>query len=129
MREEGAVSLWVGHADSEEALDAYLLTRYSEDGDLIPSPFASDFGTGYYDEDFREGQYYETPSRSIPELLRGFSYDDVIVPKFVQLLGELLSEEVNAVVCLYNFHHEGRLEPATGGGAVRLRYMGAVTLG
>jgi hypothetical protein len=128
MREEGAVSLWVGQADSEESLDAYLLTRYSDDGDLIPSPFARDFSTGYYDEDFREAQYYESPSRSILELLRGFSYDDVIIPKFVQLLGELLAEEVNAVVCLYNFRHEGSVEPATGG-AVRLRYMGAITLG
>jgi hypothetical protein len=128
MQEEGVVSLWVGHVNSEEALDAYLLTRYSEDGDLIPSPFARDFRTGYYDEDFREAQYYESPSRSIRELLRGFSYDDVIIPKFVQLFGELLAEEVNAVVCLYNFRHEGGVEPATGG-AARLQYMGAITLG
>jgi hypothetical protein len=127
MQEEGVVSLWIGHADSSDALDAYLLTGYSEDGDFIPSPFARDFGIGYHDEDFREAQHYENPSRFVRVLLRGYSYDNVIIPKFIQLLGELLPEEVNAIVLLYNFKHDASVE-TNAGGAVRLRYMGAVTL-
>jgi len=128
MQEEGVVSLWIGQADSSDALDAYMQTGYSDDGDFIPSPFAKDFGIRYYDEDFREAQHYEKPSRSVRELLRGYSYDDVVIPKFVQLLGESFPEEVNAVVMLYNFKHDGNVQANTGG-AVKLRYMGAITLG
>jgi hypothetical protein len=126
MQEEGVVSLWVGQADSPDALDAYLEFGYTEDGDRIPSPFAADFGIRY-DEDFREAQYYDNPSRSVRGLLQGYSYDGVIVPKFVQLLGESLPEDVNAVVLLYNFRHNAGAGTGTGG-AVRLRYAGSVTL-
>lgn len=127
MQEEGAVSLWIGQADSPDALDAYMQTGYSEDGDLIPSPFARDFGIRYYDEDFREAQHYEKPSRSIRDLLRGYSYDDVVIPKFIQLLGESFPEEVNVVVMLYNFKYVGSVQENTGEG-VKLRYMGTITL-
>jgi hypothetical protein len=127
MRDEGVVSLWVGESDSPDALDAYLQVGYSEDGDFIPSPFARDFGIRYYDEDFREAQHYEEPSRSVRDLLKGYSYDSVIIPKFVQLLGDSFPVDVNAVILLYNFKHDSGVE-ANDGGPVRLRYMGAVTL-
>ena len=127
MQEKGVVSLWVGQADSPDALDAYLLVDYSEDGDLIQSPFARDFGIRYYDEDFREAQHYEKPSRSVRDLLKGYSYDSVIIPKFVELLGESFPDDVTAVILLYNFKHDTRVE-SYDGGAVRLRYMGAVAL-
>ncbi len=126
MREEEMVSLWVGHVESSNALDAYMVVGYSEDGDFIPSPFAKDFGIGYYDDDFREAQYYQNPSRSVRDLLRGYSYNNMIIPKFVQLLGELLPEEVNAVVLLYNFKHDNGVV-ANAGETVRLRYVGTVS--
>jgi hypothetical protein len=127
MQAEGVISLWAGQADSAHALDAYLQVGYSDDGDLIPSRFARDFGIRYYDEDFREARHYEKPSRSIRQLLKGYSYDSVIIPKFVQLLGELVPDDTNAVVLLYNFKHEAAIG-AKDDGEVRLRYMGAVML-
>jgi hypothetical protein len=127
MQTEGVVSLWVGQADSADALDAYLQVGYSEDGDFIPSAFARDFGIGHYDEDFREAQQYAEPSRSVPDLLKGYSYDSVIIPKFVQLLGRSFPVDVNAVILLYNFKHDSGVE-ANDGGPVRLKYMGGVTL-
>lgn len=127
MQAQGAVSLWVGQADTSGALDAYLQVGYSDDGDFIPSPFARDFGIRYYDEDFREAQHYERPSRSVRNLLKGYSYDSVIIREFVQLFGELFPVDVNAVILLYNFRHDTGVE-ANDAGAVRLRYMGAITL-
>jgi hypothetical protein len=125
MEEEGVVSLWAGRADSAEALAAYMREDYSEDGDFIPPPFAKDFGIDYYDEDFREAEYFTKPARSIRQLLKGCSYGDVVIPKFVHLLGDSFPDDVNAVVMLYNFKHDTGVE-ASDGEAIRLKYMGAV---
>lgn len=127
MREDRVVSLWVGQANSPDALDQYLQTGYTEDGDFIPSQFARDFGIRFYDEDFREAQYFEAPSQSVQSVLKGFSYDDVIVPRFTHLCGELFSEPVNAVLLLYNFEYKGEVD-ANAGGAVSMRYVGSVTM-
>jgi hypothetical protein len=127
MQQEGMVSLWVGHADSASDLEDYLKVTYTEDGDVIRSPFATDFRIEYYDEDFREAQRYDGPSQSVSGLLRGYSYDSVIIPKFIQLLGDTLPVPVNAIVLLYNFKHEGEVDSA-GSGPVTLRFMGVVSM-
>jgi hypothetical protein len=127
MKEDGVVSLWVGEAGSRDALDKYLQTGYSEEGDFIPSPFARDFSMHYYDEDLREARYYEEPSKTVADMLKGYSYENVIVPRFVGLCGESFPEPVNAVVLLYNFKYEGGVKTSVGS-TVRLRYIGSVTL-
>ena len=69
------------------------------------------------------------PTRSLSALLRGCSYDSIIIPKFVQLCGDVLSEEANAFVLLCNFQHNGSPGPgANAGGPVRLRYIGSITV-
>src|SRR5258708_5503989 len=124
-RRQGYVSLWAGRADSASSLDEYMNVVYSEDGDLIPSAFAHDFAIKSYDEDFREAQFWEVPSRKVRDLLTGHSYDTEIIPAFVKICGESLSTEVNAVVLLYNFEfNEGPKDNA--GDNVRLRYLGTV---
>lgn len=127
MQQEGMVSLWAGHADSASALEDYLKTSYSEDGDLIPSSLANDFGISYYDEDFREARHYDKPLQSISDLLRDYSYDNMVIPKFVQLLGESLPMAVNAVVLLYNYKHDSEVE-VNASGPVTLRFMGTVSM-
>ncbi len=127
MREDGVVSLWVGQADSPNAFDEYLQASYSADGDLIPSQFSMDFIISYYDDDFRESQYVEIASKSVRDLLKGHSYDDSIIDKFVHAFGESFPEPINAVLVLYNFRY-GRSVEANTGGAVRMHYVGSVTL-
>jgi hypothetical protein len=120
---DGAVSLWVGNARSREALENYVDIDYSVDDSSRLSPCAEDFGTGFYDEDFMEADMAARPTRSLSELLRGCSYEDVIVPEFVRLCGDRLPEESNAFVLLYDFQHEGALGPAAGAtGPVNLKY-------
>ena len=126
-RRDKHVSLWVGRADSASSLDAYLKVGFSEDGDLIPSTFAKDFGIKSYDEDFREARFYDVPSRSLRELLTGFSYDNLIIPKFIELCGSSLAADANAVILLYNFeYNEGRQESPES--SVKMRYLGAITI-
>jgi hypothetical protein len=128
-RVEGAVSLWVGISPSRNALENYVQIDYST-GDLARlSQFADDFGTGLYDDDFVEADMSGKPTRSLSNLLRGCSYDSIIISKFVKLCGESLPEEANAFVLLYNFRYNGSLGPAaSAGGPVKLRYMGSITV-
>ena len=89
---------------------------------------AGDFGTGRYDHDFMD-MGIEKPTRVLSELLRGCSYESIVIPKFVKLCGDLLPEEANAFVLLYNFHHHGRPGTVAGyAGPVKLRYMGSIAV-
>jgi hypothetical protein len=122
----GAVSLWVGVSPSREALESYVEMDYTKNDTSRLSQFADDFGTDFYDEDFMEVWAAET-TRSLPQLLRGCSYDSLIIPKFVELCSETLSMEVNAAVLLYDFRHDGT--PGQHGpwnSAVKLHYMGSI---
>jgi Immunity protein 22 len=120
---DGVVSLWVGQADSFTSLAAYA----DYDHPQPPSVTLSrDFGTGRYDHDFMD-MAVEKSTRSLSELLRGCSYDSIIIPKFVNLRGDLLPEAANAFVLLYNFQHNGNSGPGVDSGSpVRLRYMGSI---
>src|ERR1700722_3848800 len=89
QRNEGAVSLWVGFSPSQDALSDYVEMDFSINNPSHLSQFAKDFGTGWYDDDSMEISV-ENPTRSLSELLRGCSYDWVIIPKFVNLCGDLL---------------------------------------
>jgi hypothetical protein len=126
MQEDGIVSLWIGDADSAQLLEAYMTIGFTEDGDLIPSTFATEFDIDYYDEDFREATHRETAERFLSDLLRGSSYADVIAPKFTTLCGNSIPQLANAKVLLYNFNYMGGSKAVTIG-PVRLRYVGAVT--
>jgi hypothetical protein len=127
MIEDKAVSLWVGHADSSESLRAYLRATYSEDGDFIQSPFARDFGIRYYDEDFAEAEYFEEATDSLRLLLRGYSYEHMIVQKFVCLCGETLPEPANVAILLYRFAYS-RLIVFASHEAITLKFMGSAVL-
>jgi hypothetical protein len=124
MQEEGLVSLWVGRAESADALDAYVQEAYTDDGDFA-SAFATDFGIEYYDEDFREAHYHVRSSRSVRDLLKGHSYEEVIIPRFVDSVGESSPEDVNAVILLYNFKHDSGVRMHDGG-AVKMQFLGTV---
>ena len=127
MEETGTVSLWLGTVDSASLLDAYMEIAYSEDGDFLGSGFSKNFGIEYYDDDFKECECVDR-SRSIAQLLSGFSYDATIVPGFEELWGKELDEEVNAVVLLYNFRYSGSVKRA-GRHQISLEFKGFVRYG
>lgn len=129
-RVQGAVSLWVGSSPSRDALQDYVDIDYSTTDLSRLSRFADDFGTGLYDHDFMETDVTEKSTRSLSELLQGCSYNSVVVPTFLRLIGEQLPVEANAFVLLYDFQHHGSLGTApVASGPVELRYMGLITVG
>jgi hypothetical protein len=109
MEKEGFVSLFIGNSKSYKDLRNYILNSYTEDGDLLSSEFEKDFNIDYYNEDFREVEYYDEPSNDLRVLLEGFSYDEEIIPKFIELCGERLNQEANSVILLYDFQYNGNV--------------------
>jgi Immunity protein 22 len=128
-RVEGAVSLWIGFSPSQDALIDYVEADFSTNNPSQLSQLAKDFGTGWYDHDFVDTTIHKWSTRSLPDLLRRCSYASLIVPKFVQLCGELLPTAENAAVLLYDFRHNGSVGPGVDAGSpVRLRYMGSINV-
>ncbi|ALC91648.1 hypothetical protein AM500_19050 [Bacillus sp. FJAT-18017] len=125
MEQEGYVSLWVGEFSSQENFEDYLYIEYTEDGDAIPSNFEEYFSIDYYDVDFREAVFFQQPVLNPTELLKGFSYDETILPKFHDMLVKNSPDRVNAVVLLYNFRYDPVTEMKKGSGD-RMQYIGAV---
>ncbi|MED0703749.1 immunity 22 family protein [Aeribacillus composti] len=122
MEKEGFVSLFIGNSKSyKDLLQNYILNSYTEDGDLLPSEFEKDFNIDYYNEDFREVEFYDEPSNDLRVLLEGFSYDEEILPKFIELCGERLNQEANSVILLYNFQYNGNINEKN-----QFRFLGTV---
>jgi len=121
MEKEGFVSLFIGNSKSYKDLQNYILNSYTEDGDLLPSEFEKDFNIDYYNEDFREVEFYDEPSNDLRVLLEGFSYDEEIIPKFLELCGERLNQEANSVILLYNFQYNGNVNEKN-----QFRFLGTV---
>ncbi|BDG45871.1 immunity 22 family protein [Parageobacillus sp. KH3-4] len=121
MEKEGFVSLFIGNFKSYKDLQNYILNSYTEDGDLLPSEFEKDFNIDYYNEDFREVEFYDEPSNDLRVLLEGFSYDEEIIPKFIELCGERLNQEMNSVILLYNFQYNGHVNEKN-----QFRFLGTV---
>jgi hypothetical protein len=121
MEKEGFVSLFIGNSNSYKELQNYILVSYTEDRDAIPSEFEKDFNIDYYNEDFREVEFYNEPSNDLHVLLECFSYDEQIIPKFIEICGERLNQEVNSVILLYNFQYHGNVNETN-----QFRFLGTV---
>jgi hypothetical protein len=122
MEQIGYVSLWVCKFSSSEELENYLLVAYTEDGDAIPSQFEQDFKVDYYDEDFSEAHYADEDIRKLSQLLEGCSYDDVVIPNFVEKYGEYLPDGFNSMILLYDFQHNKK----SGNEISGVKYLGSV---
>lgn len=122
MEQEGYVSLWLGKFKSKIDLQNYLFISYTEDGDAIPSKFETDFNIDYFDEDFREASYFEEELNTLPMLLAGCSYDDIVISKFVETQGETLNDSVNSIILLYNFNYTEKVHKYCG----HMKYIGNI---
>jgi Immunity protein 22 len=125
MEEQGIVSLWLGKAKSSDELEEALQVFYSEDGDFNGSEFTRGFQIEFYDENFKESEFLEVKENSLEFLLDGFSYDNVIIPRFLDI-AELTNEKFNAVMLLYNFAYNSTV-PEWQTGEMFFKFIGSVS--
>ena len=109
MKEENAVSIWVGTFKDKEELSEFVREQYDEDGDFLPSLFMKTFETGYSDADFREVLFKENLSK---EDLFQASYAETFANKTDGVSG-------NGVILLYDFRYTGQTREAN-----NIRFIG-----
>ena len=107
MQKANFVSLWFGNLQSRRAMEKYLKIKDSKDGDFILSEFARDFNIKEYNDNCREAEFIETPTKNIEGFLKSFSYDKVLIEYLKGLSGENLDQEYNAAILLFNFDYDG----------------------
>lgn len=112
MEREGYVSLWIGIIDSDFELSKYLELGYTDDGDYIPSQFLTDFNIDLdeFDEEFTERNFAKNLTDSIIELIKGCSYEDVVLEKFQDLYSDTCKEKLNSAFLLYNFQFDENIK-------------------
>lgn len=127
MEKEGFVSLWIGNIDSQNSLDEYAELVYTDEGEWLPSPFLTDFNIviDEFDEDFIEKVSYEDNVKSLKGLITGCSYEDVVIPRFINVFGDELPKGVNSAILLYNFEYDGNTKE-TKNSELSFRYVGTV---
>jgi hypothetical protein len=75
MAEEFEIlDIWVGTFPSSDALSAYVAESYSEDDSVPISQLAADMQQRFYDHDFIERAFHESPSSELRSLLEPHSF-------------------------------------------------------
>lgn len=87
MEKEGLVSLWIGNMRSQDLLDEYI-------------------SIDDFDEDFIEKVCYWNDINTLKELINGCSYEDIIINKFINMIGDKLPKEINSAILLYDFVYD-----------------------
>ncbi|MCI0765519.1 immunity 22 family protein [Bacillus sp. TL12] len=127
MEYKGMASLWLGTTKSFYQLQEYVDMEYTEDGDNIDSKFGVNFGFGYYDEDQIEMMFYEEPKMHIEEVLQDFSYSEIIIPRFKDLMKRVdVEDNINSVIVLYDFQYDAEKAKDTYKG-LEFIFVGAVS--
>ncbi|MBC6972212.1 immunity 22 family protein [Bacillus sp. Xin] len=127
MEYKGMASLWLGTSQSLNQLQKYVDMEYTEDGDSIDSKFGMNFGFGYYDEDQIEIMFYEEAKIHIEEVLQDFSYSEIIIPRFKDLMKRVdVEDNINSVIVLYDFQYDAEKAKDTYEG-LEFIFVGAVS--
>ncbi|MCY9158852.1 immunity 22 family protein [Bacillus atrophaeus] len=129
MERQNYVSLWIGSIKDDESLSKYVDLAYNDDeGDFLPSQFLIDFDIDIddLDEDFIEKVAHEKNCNNLTSLIGGCSYDSVILPRFENMIGTTIPEQINAAIILYNFEYDGRKKEINANNYT-FKYIGAVS--
>ncbi|MFF2342700.1 immunity 22 family protein [Bacillus mycoides] len=120
------VSVWFGVSKSFESLEEYVDIEYTEDGDSIDSKFGKNFEFDYYDEDNIEICFYEDPKNNVEDILKDFSYSELIIPKIKELINaDNLVYSINSVIVLYDFkYNEAKSEDESEN--IEIKFIGNV---
>lgn len=109
MERQGYVSLWIGNVCSEEYLSEYVELLYKDDGMWEQSQFLKDYDISLddFDEDFIEKVFAYKKIKSIGELIKGCSYEKIILPRYKEIIIPPLVKNYNSAILLYNFDYKG----------------------
>jgi hypothetical protein len=104
---EGIVSVWIATVPFDAIPDDYWIYDFEGDDDAAWNRFSSDFGFGYYDDDFVDSNC-DDEHRSVPirDLVTACSYGASFVEVVVKRAAELGLTETSYVYLMYNFRYD-----------------------
>lgn len=102
MKEKGMVSIWLGDINNIESLEKYVIANYGDEWTKDPQ-FFEDFNIEYMetDEDTIEIKVKSYYTNDIRVLLKGCSYDEVIIPRLEKYYK--LDKFYNASILVYDY--------------------------
>ena len=98
-KEFSVVDAWVGRFTAESTLSAYLAETYPDDDEESPiSMLAADMGQWYYDHDFLEHSFHQTPSSDLESRLMPHSFSRSFMASAIAAFEALSSPPFNVIL-------------------------------
>ena len=108
METENTVSIWIGNFATKLDLDEFINLKYDEEGEVVPSLFYNQYNIDIDDIDdyLIEKEVFETSFTNLFDMLKGASYDNVIINNLKQKGINPNIEPNNTLILIYNYQFD-----------------------
>lgn len=111
METENTVSIWIGNFESKSQLDEFLTLIYDDEGEVVPSLFYESYEIDIDDIDdyMIEKEVFNSNYSNLCQMLKGASYEDVIVSNLKKNCIEDAISLSNSIILIYNYSYKGEV--------------------
>ena len=111
METENTVSIWIGNFDTKLDLDEFINLKYDDEGEVVPSVFYNQYNIDIDDIDdyLIEKEVLETSFTNLFDMLKGASYDDIIVNNLKQKGINPNIGPNNTLILIYNYQFDSNV--------------------
>lgn len=111
METENTVSIWIGNFDTKLDLDEFIDLKYDDEGEVVPSLFYNQYNIDIDDIDdyLIEKEVFETSFTNLFDMLKGASYDNIIVNNLKQKGINSNIGPNNTVILIYNYQFDSNV--------------------
>lgn len=108
METENIVSIWIGNFDTKLDLDEFIDLKYDDEGEVVPSLFYNQYNIDI-DEYLIEKEVFETSFTNLFDMLKGASYDNIIVNNLKQKGINPNIGPNSTVILIYNYQFDSNV--------------------
>lgn len=111
METENTVSIWIGNFATKLDLDEFINLKYDDEGEVVPSLFYDQYNIDIDDIDdyLIEKEVFETSFTNLFDMLKGASYDNVIINNLKQKGINPNIEPNNTLILIYNYQFDSNI--------------------
>lgn len=111
METENTVSIWIGNFDTKLDLDEFIDLKYDDEGEVVPSLFYNQYNIDIddIDEYLIEKEVFETSFTNLFDMLKGASYDNIIVNNLKQKGINPNIGPNSTVILIYNYQFDSNV--------------------
>ena len=111
METENTVSIWIGNFDTKLKLDEFITLKYDDEGEVIPSMFYNQYNIDIDDIDdyLIEKEVFETSFTNLFDMLKGASYDNIIIKNLKQKGIKANIASNNTLILIYNYQFDSNV--------------------